>query len=60
MRMRRIEEYDLAKLREARRLVVEVNDYYYSSANSGDICNRMVTIEKKLDELIKMGEEYKK
>lgn len=58
MKMRHIEEFDLTKLREARKLIIEVNNYYYGSANSRDICNRLSTIEKKLDEIIEAATDY--
>ena len=60
MKMRHIEEFDLTKLREARKLIAEVSNYYYGSANSRDFCNRLRTLENKLDEVIKTAEDYNK
>lgn len=60
MKMRHIEEFDLTKLREAKRLIEQVNNYYYCSVNSRDFCNRLRTLENKLDEVIKTAEDYNK
>lgn len=58
MKMRHIEEFDLQKLREAKKNIDEVYNYYYCSANSQSFCNRLNTINKKLDEIIEAATDY--
>lgn len=45
-----LDEYDVNKLKEAKRLVLEVYEYNYKS--SDPISNKLNTVLKKLDTLI--------
>lgn len=55
---RHVEEFDIRKLEQARDLVDEVLGYYYLSVNSGDFCDRLGTIRKKLTSVIYDAREY--
>ena len=57
---RYIEEFDIRKLEKARDLVEEVSGFYYMSVNSGDLCDRLSTITKKLQSVITEAREYNK
>ena len=53
---RLIEEYDLIKLREARKLINEVYNYYYGFNPLRSQNKRLETILSKLDYLIESNE----
>ena len=60
MRTPKIEQYDLDKLHEAKRLLVEVMEYYHGTPGYDSIVNRLGTIVQKiqfLDSEINMEEE---
>lgn len=52
----KIEEYDLQKLRKARRLIDEVYNYYYGFNPTRSQYKRLETILSKLDYLIESNE----
>lgn len=56
----KFDEYDLRKLKEARKLLDEVHAYNYGVNKSRRMWKRLETIIDKLDELIKMNEEERK
>lgn len=55
---RQVEEFDIRKLEEARNLIQSVMDYYYTSRNSRNLCNRLDTILYKLTDIINDAREY--
>lgn len=55
---REVEEFDIRKLEQARDLVDEVADYYYTSTNSRGLYDRLQTVTKKLTSLIRDAREY--
>ena len=57
---RMVDEYDIRKLEQARDLVSQVAGFYYLSANSGGLYNRLHTIEQKLTSVIYDAREYQK
>ena len=57
MKIQRFDEYDLRKLKEARKLLDEVHTYNYDVYSIRRMEKRLETIIDKLDELIKMNEE---
>ena len=57
---RLVDEYDILKLEQARDLVSEVAGFYYMSANSRDLYNRLHTIEQKLTSVVYDAREYQK
>ena len=50
--LNQLEEFDLRKLREARRIVAEVYNYYYGFNPARREVSRIETILSKLDQLI--------
>ena len=57
---REVEEFDIRKLEQARTLVDEVADYYYTSTNSRDLYGRLETVIKKLNSIIRDAREYQR
>jgi hypothetical protein len=57
IKMYGLEEYDREKLREARKLVLQVFEYYYGDYGSYRLSNRLATILGKIDDLLKMDTE---
>lgn len=57
---RRVDEYDIRKLEQARKLVSEVAGFYYMSVNGRTLYDRLRTIEKKLTSVINDAREYDK
>lgn len=50
-----LEEYDIRALREARQRIKVVYDYHYGAPRSRWVIKRIETILRKLDDLIKLG-----
>lgn len=50
--MKKLGEYDLEKLREAKNLIKKVYEYNYDSSS---LSKRLYTVLNKLDEVIKAG-----
>lgn len=48
-----IEEFDIQKLQQAKKLVKEVYEYYYSAPKMGQVTRRLETIMNKIDFLLK-------
>lgn len=57
---RRVDEYDIRKLEQARDLVSEVASFYYMTANGRTLYDRLHTIERKLTSVIDDAREYQK
>lgn len=57
---REVEEFDIRKLEQAKELVEEVANYYFSSANSRGLVNRLDTVRSKLIDIIADAREYKR
>lgn len=55
---RRVDEFDIRKLEDARNLIEQVANYYFSSANSKDLCSRLDTIRNKLTSVILEAREW--
>ena len=50
--MRRLEEYDIKKLTEARNIIKKVYEYYWSAPGFSRQQKRLETILRKLNELL--------
>lgn len=48
----KIEEFDVRKLQEARKLICEVYEYYYGAPRMGKEVRRLETIMNKIDFLL--------
>lgn len=57
---RYVEEFDIRKLEQARDLVEQVSGFYYLSANSRDLFERLSTVVNKLQAVITEAREYNK
>ena len=55
---RRVDEFDIRMLEAARDSVERVADYYFSSANSRDLCSRLDTVIKKLTDIVCEAREW--
>lgn len=55
---RQVDEFDIRKLEQAKELVEQVANYYYASANSKGLVNRLDTIRGKLVDVINDAKEY--
>ena len=57
MSQNKIEEFDLRKLREAKKLVQEVYEYYYGAPGMKKEVSRLEMIMNKIDFLLKNENE---
>lgn len=57
---RQVDEFDIRKLEDAKRLVEEVANYYYASVNSKSLVSRLDTIRNKLIDVITDAREYQR
>lgn len=48
----KIEEFDLQKLQKAKKLIIEVYEYYYGAPRMGKEVRRLETIMNKIDYLL--------
>lgn len=48
-----IEEFDMRKLQEAKKLIYEVYLYYYGAPRMGQVTRRLETIMNKIDFFLK-------
>lgn len=53
----KFEEYDIEKLKKAKKILQEVLDYYYCYTPTRTYAKRLDTIVIKLNELIELNEE---
>lgn len=57
---RQIDEFDIRKLEEAKKLVEEVSNFYFGSTNSRDLVRRLDTVSNKLIAIIADAREYRR
>ena len=57
---RQVDEFDIRKLEDARDAVQAVWNYYYSSAKSAGLCNRLGTVVGKLTDIIVDAREWQR
>lgn len=53
----KLDETDINKLKEARKLLVSVYEFNYGAYRSRSLVNRLFTIVKKIDDILKESEQ---